>query len=114
MGLAEKGPPGSVAPPLAPWFTFGDRRTRGARVICGHWSALGYSDENGVVAIDTGCVWAGALTALPPDQPHAAARGRRGRGMGRGGPGGGGPAARIRAWTRPEREPAPRETRPPA
>ncbi|MBX3695820.1 MAG: symmetrical bis(5'-nucleosyl)-tetraphosphatase [Steroidobacteraceae bacterium] len=72
MGLAEKGPPGSVAPPLAPWFTFGDRRTRGARVICGHWSALGYSDENGVVAIDTGCVWGGALTALPLDEPDAA------------------------------------------
>lgn len=71
MGLAEKGPPGSVAPPLAPWFTFGDRRARGARVICGHWSALGYSDENGVVAIDTGCVWGGALTALPLDEPDA-------------------------------------------
>lgn len=72
MDLAHKGPPGAVAPPLAPWFTFGDRRTRGARVICGHWSALGFSDSHGVVAIDTGCVWGGALTALALDDPEAA------------------------------------------
>ncbi|MGE3665160.1 MAG: symmetrical bis(5'-nucleosyl)-tetraphosphatase, partial [Steroidobacteraceae bacterium] len=71
MDLAQKGPPGDVAPPLAPWFTFGDARSRGARVICGHWSALGYSDSHGVIAIDTGCVWGGALTALPLDDPHA-------------------------------------------
>ena len=71
MDLKEKGPPGEVAPPLAPWFSFGDARSRGARVICGHWSALGYSDRNGVAAIDTGCVWGGALTALPLDDPDA-------------------------------------------
>ena len=69
MDLSQKGPPGEVAPPLAPWFTFGDARSRGARVICGHWSALGFSDCNGVVALDTGCVWGGALTALPLDEP---------------------------------------------
>ena len=40
-------------------------------MICGHWSALGYSDRNGVAAIDTGCVWGGALTALPLDDPDA-------------------------------------------
>jgi len=71
MDLSQKGAPGEVALPLAPWFTFGDLRTRGARVICGHWSALGISDCNGVVAIDTGCVWGGALTALPLDAPDA-------------------------------------------
>jgi len=69
MDLSQKGPPGEVASPLAPWFTFGDARSRGARVICGHWSALGFSDCNGVVALDTGCVWGGALTALPLDEP---------------------------------------------
>ncbi len=67
MDLSEKASPDSVARPLAPWFSYGSARARGARVICGHWSALGYSDRNGVVAIDTGCVWGGALTALPLD-----------------------------------------------
>ncbi len=71
MDLTQKGAPADVAPPLAPWFTFGDAQSRGARVICGHWSTLGYSDRNGVVAIDTGCVWGGALTALPLDDPDA-------------------------------------------
>jgi bis(5'-nucleosyl)-tetraphosphatase (symmetrical) len=71
MDLAQKGAPRDVAPPLAPWFTFGDARSRGARVICGHWSTLGFSDRNGVVALDTGCVWGGALTALPLDDPEA-------------------------------------------
>ncbi|HNR22667.1 MAG TPA: symmetrical bis(5'-nucleosyl)-tetraphosphatase [Steroidobacteraceae bacterium] len=70
MDLAEKAAPGDVAPPLAPWFSYGSARTRGARVICGHWSALGYSDSNGVIAIDTGCVWGGALTALSLDDPQ--------------------------------------------
>lgn len=72
MDLSQKGAPHEVAAPLAPWFTFGNARSRGARVICGHWSALGYSSRNGVVAIDTGCVWGGALTALPLDGPDGA------------------------------------------
>ncbi|MGD9599754.1 MAG: symmetrical bis(5'-nucleosyl)-tetraphosphatase [Steroidobacteraceae bacterium] len=71
MDLAQKGAPGTVPPPLAPWFTFGDAESRGARVICGHWSTLGYSASRGVIAIDTGCVWGGALTALPLDDPGA-------------------------------------------
>lgn len=71
MDLTQKGAPGEVTPPLAPWFTFGDARSRGARVICGHWSALGYSDRNGVIAIDTGCVWGGALSGLRLDDPAA-------------------------------------------
>ena len=71
MDLSQKGPPGEVAPPLAPWFTFADAQSRGARVICGHWSTLGFSDRNGVIALDTGCVWGGALTALPLDEPNA-------------------------------------------
>ncbi len=71
MDLSQKGAPGTAALPLAPWFTFGDVQSRGARVICGHWSTLGYSASHGVVAIDTGCVWGGALTALPLDDPGA-------------------------------------------
>lgn len=72
MDLSRKGAPGTVAPPLAPWFEFGDAASRGARVICGHWSTLGYSASHGVIALDTGCVWGGALTALALDEPGAA------------------------------------------
>ncbi len=46
-----------------PWFEVPERRSAGARIVCGHWSALGYHDADGVLALDTGCVWGGSLTA---------------------------------------------------
>ena len=41
------------------------------RIVFGHWSALGLLREPGVVALDTGCVWGGALTAVNLDDPAA-------------------------------------------
>lgn len=62
-----KGKPEKAKPPYRPWFEFEHRRTRKERVIFGHWSALGYRNSGGVVALDTGCVWGGELTALNLD-----------------------------------------------
>lgn len=67
VDLKHKGPPEGAEPPLAPWFTFGDASTRGARVISGHWSTLGFHRAHGVVALDTGCVWGDRLTAYDLD-----------------------------------------------
>ena len=64
MPRATRPPPTS---PLRPWFEHPARRSRGARVIFGHWSALGLVQAHGVVGLDTGCVWGGALTALDLD-----------------------------------------------
>jgi bis(5'-nucleosyl)-tetraphosphatase (symmetrical) len=33
-------------------------------VVCGHWAALGLRLSRRLVALDTGCVWGGALTAV--------------------------------------------------
>lgn len=46
-----------------PWF---DLRQDAVEpfVVCGHWSTLGLKLSPRVAAIDTGCVWGGALTAL--------------------------------------------------
>lgn len=67
VDLRFKGAPHEVEAPLAPWFSFGDRTSRGARIICGHWSAIGYRDTGDVVLLDSGCVWGGSLTALRLD-----------------------------------------------
>lgn len=64
---AKEGTPPSPPSPLRPWFEHPARRSRSARVIFGHWSALGLVQDHGVVGLDTGCVWGGALTALDLD-----------------------------------------------
>ena len=69
MVLAFKGRLDELPEGLTPWFRMPGRRTAGARIVCGHWSALGYLDENCVASIDTGCVWGGSLTALRLDRP---------------------------------------------
>jgi bis(5'-nucleosyl)-tetraphosphatase (symmetrical) len=61
--LKHKGPPGRMPASAIPWFQVPGRRSAGARIVCGHWSALGYHDADGVLALDTGCVWGGTLTA---------------------------------------------------
>jgi bis(5'-nucleosyl)-tetraphosphatase (symmetrical) len=33
-------------------------------IICGHWSALGLRVAPDLLALDTGCVWGGRLTAV--------------------------------------------------
>lgn len=67
IDVKMKGGPAKARPPFRPWFEFEHRRSRDARVIFGHWSALGYHNVHGVVGLDTGCVWGGALTAFDLD-----------------------------------------------
>jgi bis(5'-nucleosyl)-tetraphosphatase (symmetrical) len=68
IDLKRKGPPGGASSQWRPWFEIPTRATRDARVIFGHWSALGYVNAHGVVGLDTGCVWGGALTAFNLDR----------------------------------------------
>jgi bis(5'-nucleosyl)-tetraphosphatase (symmetrical) len=67
--LDEKGPPDRAAPGLVPWFRIPGRRSRLLKIVFGHWSTLGPVDDEGVFALDTGCVWGGRLTALRLDGP---------------------------------------------
>lgn len=50
-----------------PWFEIAGRASADTPVIFGHWSALGLHMANNVYALDTGCLWGGALTALRVD-----------------------------------------------
>lgn len=64
LALKEKGTLASRPQSLIPWFQCPGRRTRGDRIIFGHWSSLGYWDQDNVWGIDSGCLWGGHLTAL--------------------------------------------------
>ena len=46
-----------------PWFDVPGRRSAAERIAFGHWSTLGAVDRPGLLALDTGCVWGGCLTA---------------------------------------------------
>jgi len=52
---------------LYPWFRVPGRRSSNKRIIFGHWSTLGFVNENNVIGLDTGCVWGGQLTAYRLD-----------------------------------------------
>jgi len=65
--LKLKGPPANAPAGALPWFAVEGRRTAGARIVFGHWSALGLRDSHGAYSLDTGCVWGGSLTALRLD-----------------------------------------------
>lgn len=71
IDLRQKGAPADVRLPWLPWFRIKERASAATRVVFGHWSALGYYSGEGVLALDTGCVWGGALTAANLDDPEA-------------------------------------------
>ena len=58
IGL-ERVPPGYMA-----WFDVPGRASADATVIFGHWASLGLRVRTDIVALDTGCVWGRALSAL--------------------------------------------------
>jgi bis(5'-nucleosyl)-tetraphosphatase (symmetrical) len=64
MELSVKGEVEQAPPGFMPWFEVPGRKTRGVPVICGHWSALGLKLTRDLLALDTACVWGGALTAV--------------------------------------------------
>jgi bis(5'-nucleosyl)-tetraphosphatase (symmetrical) len=71
VDFKQKGKPDSAPKPWLPWFKVPGRASREQRIVFGHWSALGFHSERGVLALDTGCVWGGALTAMNLDDPEA-------------------------------------------
>ena len=50
---------------LKPWFKHPNRLKKKERLFFGHWASLnGRTDSDKFIALDTGCVWGGALTTI--------------------------------------------------
>jgi bis(5'-nucleosyl)-tetraphosphatase (symmetrical) len=67
MEFAHSGGPGEAPTGYLPWFEVPERRTADCTVAFGHWSTLGpkgLGARRDVLALDTGCVWGGCLSAL--------------------------------------------------
>ena len=58
-GAADQAPAGYL-----PWYEAPGRQTADVTVAFGHWSTLGWLGRTDVLALDTGCVWGGCLSAL--------------------------------------------------
>ena len=67
LDFLNKGKPGSQANGLSPWFEYPHCRRADELLVVGHWSALGFMHRFGILAIDTGCVWRGRLSAVRLD-----------------------------------------------
>lgn len=66
LDLKTKGMPDSASRHSHPWFEVEHQRGH-TEVYFGHWSALGFVRQCGVVGLDTGCVWGRCLTAVRVD-----------------------------------------------
>ena len=62
-----KRPPEEAPPEIVPWFDHPGRQPYPGTVVCGHWAALGLLLVPDVIALDTGCVWGNALSAVRLD-----------------------------------------------
>ncbi|WP_107928857.1 symmetrical bis(5'-nucleosyl)-tetraphosphatase [Neisseria animaloris] len=62
-----KGGPEDMPSGLRAWFEAPGRRHLSHTVVFGHWSALGYLNARNVIALDTGALWGGELTAVNLD-----------------------------------------------
>jgi bis(5'-nucleosyl)-tetraphosphatase (symmetrical) len=67
--LEFKAKEGASAAPkgFMPWFEVPDRLTCDQPIAFGHWSTLGLINRPDLLALDTGCVWGGQLSAARVD-----------------------------------------------
>jgi bis(5'-nucleosyl)-tetraphosphatase (symmetrical) len=65
LDFDQKGAPSkkTAKAGLIPWFELKNRKKIDAKIIFGHWSTLGYVENDKVVCLDTGCIWQGKMTA---------------------------------------------------
>ncbi len=69
LDFDQKGPPTDELREkgLKPWFECENRQDIDLKIVFGHWSTLGFYQDEHVLALDTGCVWGGKMTAARLD-----------------------------------------------
>lgn len=64
MEFAFKGQVEEIPEGYLPWFDVPGRKSRTSTLVCGHWSALGLRVRHDLMALDSGCLWGGPLSAI--------------------------------------------------
>lgn len=64
MDFKAKGELSQAPAGYLPWFEVSGRRSAATVLVTGHWSALGLRLEPNLLALDSGCLWGGKLSAL--------------------------------------------------
>ncbi len=64
MEFKAKGKLSNTPPGHIPWFDAPNPQYAGSVLVTGHWSALGLKVTPNLLALDSGCLWGGHLTAV--------------------------------------------------
>jgi bis(5'-nucleosyl)-tetraphosphatase (symmetrical) len=64
MEFKVKGKVANAPAGHLPWFDLPGRRSADSVLVTGHWSALGLKITDNLLALDSGCLWGGHLTAV--------------------------------------------------
>ncbi len=64
MEFKVKGELANAPAGYMPWFDVPGRKSEKSVLVTGHWSALGFRLSDNMLALDSGCLWGGHLTAV--------------------------------------------------
>jgi bis(5'-nucleosyl)-tetraphosphatase (symmetrical) len=64
MEFSHKGGIDDIPAGYLPWFAVPGRQSANATIVCGHWSAIGMVSQRNLLALDSGCLWGGKLSAV--------------------------------------------------
>lgn len=64
LEFRTKGEEATAPPGYLPWFEVPKRKSASHVLVTGHWSALGLKVMPNLLALDSGCLWGGHLSAV--------------------------------------------------
>jgi bis(5'-nucleosyl)-tetraphosphatase (symmetrical) len=64
MEFSHKGTLSDIPAGYVAWFAVPGRKSADSTIVCGHWSAIGLVAQANLLALDSGCLWGGRLSAV--------------------------------------------------